>query len=118
MKQKITGMNPKASCGILYPPLCGIVQLANSATLRFRNWSFNNKILKEERGVSFEEILDSTFLGAEKHRTRTNQMVLLYEYKKHVWVVPCVVEDKYIFLKTMFPSRKYTKIFKNQEGEK
>jgi uncharacterized DUF497 family protein len=29
-----------------------------------------NKLLKEERGVSFEEILDSTFLGAEKHGTR------------------------------------------------
>ena len=74
-----------------------------------------NKILKKERGVSFEEILDSTFLGAEKHRTRDNQMVLLYEYKKYVWVVPCVVEDKYIFLKTMFPSRKYTKMFKNKK---
>jgi competence protein ComEC len=32
-----------ASCGVLYPPLCGIVQLTNSAALRFRNWSFNNK---------------------------------------------------------------------------
>ena len=32
-------------------------------------------------------------------------MVLLYEYKKYVWVVPCVIEDKHIFLKTMFPSR-------------
>jgi hypothetical protein len=111
-------MSPKASCGVLNPPLHGIVQLTNFATLRFRNWSFNNKILKKERGVSFEEILDSTFLGAEKHRTRNNQMVLLYEYKKYVWVVPCVVEDKYIFLKTMFPSRKYTKMFKSKEGEK
>jgi metallophosphoesterase (TIGR03768 family) len=33
-------MNPKASFGVLYPPLCGIVQLTNSATLRFQNWSF------------------------------------------------------------------------------
>jgi hypothetical protein len=49
-KQKITG-TPKqaletgsaASCGVLNPPLRGIVQLTNSATLRFRNWSFNNK---------------------------------------------------------------------------
>jgi uncharacterized DUF497 family protein len=77
-----------------------------------------NKLLKEERGVSFEEILDSTFLGVEKHSTRKNQMVLLYEYKKYVWVVPCVVGDKYIFLKTMFPSRKYTKMFKSKKGEK
>jgi hypothetical protein len=63
-------------------------------------------------------MLDSTFLGAEKHRTRKNQMVFLYEYKKYVWVVPCVVEGKYIFLKTMFPSRKYTKMFKSKTGEK
>jgi hypothetical protein len=26
----ITGMNPNASCGVSYPPLCGIVQLTNS----------------------------------------------------------------------------------------
>src|SRR4030042_2173922 len=26
-----------------YPPPCGIVQLTNSAALRFRNWSFTNK---------------------------------------------------------------------------
>jgi hypothetical protein len=35
-----------ASCGVLNPPLRGIVQLTNSATLRFRNWSFNNKCKK------------------------------------------------------------------------
>ena len=37
-----------------------------------------NKLLKKERGVSFEEILNSTFLGAEKHQTRKNQIVLLF----------------------------------------
>jgi hypothetical protein len=29
-----------------YPPLCGIVQLANSDALSFRNWSFTNKGLR------------------------------------------------------------------------
>ena len=77
-----------------------------------------NKILKEERGVSFEEILDSTFRGAGKHRSRKKQIVLLYEYKKYIWVVPCVVEDECIFLKIMFPSRKYTKLFKSKRGKK
>ena len=77
-----------------------------------------NKILKEERGVSFEEILNSTFIGAEKHRTRKDQIVLLYEYKKYIWVVPCVVEGEYIFLKTMFPSRKYTRLLRSKRGEK
>ncbi len=32
-----------ARCGVLYPPLHGIVQLNNSDALRFRNWSFTNK---------------------------------------------------------------------------
>ena len=40
-----TGINPKASQGVLYPPLCGIVQLTNSAVLLFRNWSFTNDIV-------------------------------------------------------------------------
>ena len=34
-----------ASCGFLYPPLRGIVQLTNSVALCFRNWSFNNILL-------------------------------------------------------------------------
>jgi hypothetical protein len=38
-------MNPKASCGVLNPPLRGIVQLTNSVALRFRNWSFNNEVI-------------------------------------------------------------------------
>ena len=74
-----------------------------------------NKFLKQERGVSFEEILDSKFIGAERHPTRKNQMVLKFEYKKYIWIIPCVIEDKFIFLKTIFPSRKYTKMFKVRE---
>ena len=77
-----------------------------------------NKLLKKERGVSFEEILNSTFLGAEKHQTRKNQIVLLFEREKYVWVVPCVVDGKCYFLKAMFPSRKYTKMLKGKEGAK
>jgi len=76
-----------------------------------------NKLLKKERGISFEDILDSKFLGAEKHRSRANQTVLLFEYEKYVWVVPCVIDEKHIFLKTMFPSRKYTNMLKSKEGE-
>lgn len=55
-----------------------------------------NERLKKERGVSFEEILDSKFLGAEKHNTR-NQIVLKFEYKKYIWIIPCIVEEEYIF---------------------
>ncbi len=71
-----------------------------------------NLKLKGSRRVSFEEILNSKFLGAEEHPKRKNQSVLLFEYKKYVWVVPCIINKEYIFLKTLFPSRKYTQKYK------
>jgi regulator of sirC expression with transglutaminase-like and TPR domain len=43
--QQALETDSKARGGVLNPPLRGIVQLTNSATLRFRNWSFNNKKL-------------------------------------------------------------------------
>ena len=75
-----------------------------------------NQELKQTRGVSFEEILNCKFIGAEKHAKRKNQIVLLFEYKDYIWMVPSVVEEKYIFLKTLFPSRKYTQ--KHKKGDK
>jgi hypothetical protein len=48
-------MNPKASFGVLNPPLCGIVQLTNSAALRFRNWSFNNKYAATSGNKRFKD---------------------------------------------------------------
>jgi hypothetical protein len=41
--QQALETDSKARCGVLNPPLRGIVQLTNSAALRFQNWSFNNK---------------------------------------------------------------------------
>jgi hypothetical protein len=49
-----------ASCGVLYPPLCGIVQLTNSAALRFRNWSFTNKKIQLKNHLLFN-ITGNTF---------------------------------------------------------
>jgi hypothetical protein len=46
-----------ASCGVLYPPLRGIVPLANSATLRLRNWSFTNKDNSDDE-LSYEKAID------------------------------------------------------------
>ncbi|MFH1411793.1 MAG: toxin [Candidatus Omnitrophota bacterium] len=64
--------------------------------------------LKRTRGVLFEELLNSRFIGIEKHVTRSNQKLMLFEYKKYVWVVPYVEGDDHYFFKTAFPSRKYT----------
>jgi predicted MFS family arabinose efflux permease len=50
----------RACCGVSSPPLCGIVQLTNSAALRFRNWSFTNKFLNLPR--DFRLFLAATFV--------------------------------------------------------
>lgn len=71
-----------------------------------------SKRLKETRGFSFEEIIEGRFIAVQKHPTREKQRILLFEHKMYVWVVPCVVGKGYIFLKTAFPSRKYTKKYK------
>lgn len=76
-----------------------------------------SKRLKETRGFSFEEIIEGKLIAAQKHPTRESQKILLFEYRMYVWVVPCVVKKGYIFLKTAFPGRKYTKKYK-RGGEK
>jgi len=69
----------------------------------------------KERGASFEEVLSSKFIGAEGHPIRENQIFLLFEFNEYIWVIPCIEEDDHYFIKTMFPSRKYTK--KHKRGE-
>jgi len=74
-----------------------------------------NARLKLERGVSFEEIIQAEPVGVIKHSRRTHQHLLLFLYKGYVWVVPYVHCDGGRFLKTLFPSRKYTKMLKRGE---
>ena len=68
--------------------------------------------LKKERGVSFEEIIRSRFVGALEHPRRPHQRLLLFELRGYIWVIPYVKRGDEIFLKTLFPSRKYTKMWK------
>lgn len=68
--------------------------------------------LKRERGASFEEILQAELVGVMRHSKRANQNVILFLHKGYVWVVPYVAYDGEIFLKTLFPSRKYTRMLK------
>lgn len=71
-----------------------------------------NERLKKARGASFEDLVNSKLIKIMKNPKRVNQNIMLFEYKKYIWVVPFVEEKDYYFLKTLFPSRKYTKIFK------
>lgn len=68
--------------------------------------------LKKTRGASFEDIVNSKLIFILKHPVRENQKVMLFEYKNYIWVVPFIEEANHYFLKTLFPSRKYTKLYK------
>jgi hypothetical protein len=71
--------------------------------------------LKKTRGVSFEEIILMRLVTIREHPKRLNQDMLMFELRGYIWVVPCVEQGNDIFLKTLFPSRKYTKMWRRGE---
>ena len=71
--------------------------------------------LKRTRGVSFEEIIQSKLIAVKKHPKKTHQDLMLFEYKGYIWVVPYVETEQEIFLKTLYPSRSYTKLHRRGE---
>ena len=82
----------------------------------FRWDMLKSQRLKRTRGVSFEEIIsNSKILDIINHPERANQRMLVCWYKNYVWLVPFVIEKEYYFLKTLYPSRKLTKIYKKGE---
>jgi uncharacterized DUF497 family protein len=82
--------------------------------VKFLNWNPNkNEKLKRERGISFEEIAhlieSDQILGIEENPGRSNQKMYILEIDNYAVIVPYVEKEDEIFLKTAFPSRKYTK---------
>jgi len=79
-------------------------------------WShIKNERLKRTRGASFEEIIASKLVSVKRHPQKEGQNIMLFKYKGYIWIVPYIEEKDYIFLKTLYPSRKYTKIYKKGE---
>jgi hypothetical protein len=82
-----------------------------------------NDKLKIERGVSFEDVMlaliDGRILGKAPHPNRkkySSQQIYIVQIDDYAFVVPFVEDKEKIFLKTIFPSRKYTKIYLEQKG--
>jgi len=85
--------------------------------MRDIRWNLlKSKRLKKTRGVSFEDILRGRVIAARRHPKKKNQNIILFEYKLYIWVVPYIIDENGdIFLKTLFPSRKYTKIYRREK---
>jgi uncharacterized DUF497 family protein len=84
--------------------------------MKYLNWSYEkNETLKAKRGISFEEIAylieSGHILGIEENPGRPNQKIYIVEIESYAVIVPFVERDNEIFLKTAFPSRKYTKSY-------
>lgn len=70
-----------------------------------------DRVLKYQRGVSFEELLKSEWITVKENLKRPNQQHWFYWHENYVWVIACVVGEDEIFLKTLYPSRKHTKLY-------
>lgn len=79
-----------------------------------------NELLRKERGISFERIVvaieEGHLLGILEHPNKEryeNQIVIIVEVEGYAICVPAIEEENGdFFLKTLFPSRKYTKRYK------
>jgi hypothetical protein len=77
--------------------------------------AIKNDRSKKARGISFEELLKNKFIDIQDHPKLTHQRLMLFECRNKIWVVPFVENEKEIFLKTLYPSRKYTKMYRKDE---
>jgi hypothetical protein len=75
-----------------------------------------NKLLKSKRGVGFEIFIKIIKKGENVHKIKhpnkleyPRQKIYLVQYKDHIFLIPFVEEKSYIFLKTAYPSSKYTR---------
>jgi uncharacterized DUF497 family protein len=81
------------------------------------NWNKEkNQQLQEQRGITFEEIVQAieqgNLLDVIKHYNSDkypNQKILIVKIDDYVYLVPFVENDLEIFLKSIIPSRKMTK---------
>ncbi|MCH7730213.1 toxin [Patescibacteria group bacterium] len=73
-----------------------------------------NLILKETRGVDFEDVVDSLEKGKIldninhfNKKKYPNQKIFIVEIKKYAYAIPYVIDKKrkVIFLKTVYPNR-------------
>lgn len=81
-----------------------------------------NEVLKSERGVSFEDIVFHIHAGdiidtfdhpnQEKYPGQKIHAITVEDY---VYLVPFVESDEEVFLKTIIPSRKATKLYRGSD---
>jgi uncharacterized DUF497 family protein len=94
--------------------------------MKYHSWSNDkNEKLKQERGVSFEDIIyyieHGKLLAILNHTNQKKypgQRIYVIEINDYAYLVPFVETENEIFLKTIIPSRKATKKYLEVKDEK
>ncbi len=83
-----------------------------------------NEKLKKERNISFEEIIFHLSEGdvwkTAAHPNQTDypgQEIYFVIVDNYIYLVPFVMDDECIFLKTIIPSRKATKQYEKERSD-
>jgi hypothetical protein len=77
------------------------------------------KILKIERDTDIDEIveliIERKYIDILEHPKRKGQQIFILLFKNYIHVIPFVIDkSKNIIIKTVFPSRKFHKIYKER----
>lgn len=77
-----------------------------------------NNILINERNISFEKVAEKIKLGEiiddifnPNNEKYSNQKIFLIDIEHYIYLVPYIETEEEIFLKTIYPSRKFTKMY-------
>ncbi|MDD2776573.1 MAG: BrnT family toxin [Gallionella sp.] len=87
------------------------------------HWNADKNIrLRTERGVSFEEVLSAmsnggllTVLAHPNAVQYPNQRLFVVRIRGYAYLVPFVENEHEVFLKTIIPSRKATRLYLVEE---
>ena len=88
-------------------------------------WSDEKNLwLRQERGITFEDIVFHVAHGGlldtiehPNQRRYAGQRIFIVKVEEYVCLVPFVEDDEVIFLKTIMPSRKMTKLYLGGDAE-
>ena len=77
-----------------------------------------NEWLRQERGITFEDIVYHLTHGGlldilehPNHEQYPGQRIFIVDVEGYACMIPFVEDDEVIFMKTIIPSRKITKIY-------
>lgn len=93
--------------------------------IKNNNWSITvfewneskNRLLKDMRNISFEDIVIAIENGNlievidNPSWNFDNQKCYIVNINNYAYLIPFVIEENKVFLKTIFPSRKHTKFY-------